>query len=49
MFLAGEAEVAKALEELDEAVARDDSAAKIKHDVEQAVEHDNEVRKDDNG
>jgi hypothetical protein len=41
--------VTKILEELKEAAAGDDSAAKIKSDPEeeQAVEHDNEVRKDE--
>jgi hypothetical protein len=43
------AEVTKILEELEEAAAEIDPAAKIISDLEgeQAVEHDNEVRKDD--
>ena len=43
------ARVTKILEELKEATARDDLAAKIKSNLEeeQAVEHNNEVRKDE--
>jgi hypothetical protein len=40
--------VAKMLEELEEAVARGDSSAKVKSDLkeEQALEHENEMRDD---